>query len=55
MEVLVCLGSLGHRNASRPLRQAEYVALADVMQVWRFMLPDVGIPCIPMLALGLRI
>ena len=34
--------------------EAEYVALADVMkevlflrQVWRFMLPDVGMPCIP--------
>ena len=34
--------------------EAEYVALADVIkevlflrQVWRFMLPDVGMPCIP--------
>ena len=36
--------------------EAEYVALADVIkevlflrQVWRFMLPDVGMPCIPVL------
>ena len=35
-------------------REAEYVALADIVkevlflrQVWRFMLPDVGMPCIP--------
>lgn len=34
--------------------EAEYVALADVMKevlflrhVWRFILPDVGMPCIP--------
>ena len=34
--------------------ESEYVALADVMKevlflrrVWRFMLPDVGMPCIP--------
>ena len=35
--------------------EAEYVALADVIkellfwrQIWRFELPDVGMPCIPM-------
>ena len=37
-----------------PRTEAKYVALADVIievlflrQVWRFMLPEVGMPCIP--------
>ena len=37
-----------------PTTEAKYVALADVIidvlfsrQVWRFMLPEVGMPCIP--------
>ena len=54
MGVLVCLGSRGHRNTPHSTTEAENVALADVIeevlflrQVWRFMLHDVGMPCIP--------
>ena len=56
MGVVVYLGFSGRRSESHFLlhTEAEYVALADVIkevlflrQVWRFMLPDAGMSCIP--------
>lgn len=55
MWVLVCLGfSRTQKCVTLSTMEAEYVALADITkevlsfrQVWRFMLPDVGMPCIP--------
>ena len=52
MGVLVCLGFLGHIKASHEFSTTE--ALAEVIkeapflrQLRRFILPNVGIPCIP--------
>lgn len=50
----VCWFSRTQKCVTLSTSEAEYVALADVIkerlfirQVWRFMLPEVGMPCFP--------